>query len=87
MSYNFDGKIVNQCPKQVNLTSRKTVCEKCRKILNFPEEKSITFSENSYVTYNYLNTDHYIYETKIGRSVAYCSNYCKQKHNHRFKKG
>lgn len=86
MSYNFDGKIVNQCPIIINYTTAKTKCGKCGKIIDAPVRDFVTIGVKAYLTFNYIQTSSYIYETKSGRSVAYCSDYCRKKHNHRFQK-
>jgi hypothetical protein len=84
MSYNFDGKIANQCPSAVNLNTAKTLCAKCKKLIDFPKRLTVEIDSNTYFVYSYLNTAHSIYETKSGKAVVYCSDYCKRKHNHRF---
>ena len=43
------------------------------------------------IIYHYTTTtedkrDYYIYASKRGSSVVYCSDYCRKKHNHRFVK-
>lgn len=87
MSYSFDGKIANQRPKIINLTSAKTRCEKCNKTIEAPFRTHIGITAGScYLVFSYINTPHYIYETKAGISVTYCSKYCRDKHNHRFAK-
>jgi hypothetical protein len=82
MSYNFDGKIANQRPQNI------PKCSKCGTELSQPDNG--TFAETSgpsiYEAYSYLKTSFYIYETKSGRAVVYCSEYCRNKHNHRFQK-
>jgi hypothetical protein len=84
MSYNFDGKLANQSPVVHNLTSAKTLCSKCSKLIDFPIRNCVTINDLSYFTFNYLGTAHFLHETKSGRAVAYCSDYCRRKHNHRF---
>ena len=84
MSYKFDGKIANQCPSAVNFSTAKTLCAKCNKLIDFPKRLVVEIDSNTYFVYSYLNTTHSIYETKRGRAIAYCSDYCKRKHNHRF---
>lgn len=86
MSYNFDGKIANQCPFIINYTTPKTECSKCGKVIEAPHRSFIEINNRVYLTFNYLETTHYLYETKGGVAVAYCSDYCKRKHNHRFAK-
>lgn len=86
MSYPFDGKIANQCYKIKNLTSDKTYCEKCDKTVEAPHRAFIQPNYNTFQAFNYLDTPHYIYETKAGVAVVYCSKYCRDRHNHRFVK-
>lgn len=86
MSYSFDGKIANQCPKIINYTTAKTRCEKCNKIIEAPFRNFTEFDNKVYLTFNYIGTSHYIYETKIGIAITYCSKYCRDRHNHRFVK-
>ncbi len=84
MSYSFDGKITNQCPKITNYASAKTQCEKCNKIIEAPLRGFVRLDNKDYLTFNYINTPHYIYETKAGIAITYCSKYCRNLHNHRF---
>jgi hypothetical protein len=84
MSYNFDGKIANQCPTITNYTSAKARCEKCSKVIDAPLRSFIEIGDKEYLTFSYMDTPHSIYETKGGIAVTYCSDYCKRKHNHRF---
>lgn len=86
MSYNIDGKIANQKPG--TYIHQQQLCSKCFKIIQAPKQG--TFAEiggNSIFTIvSYLNTSHFIYESKSGKAVVYCSDYCRRKHNHRFQK-
>ena len=84
MSYSFDGKIANQQPKIKNLTTAKSYCEKCNKLIEAPLRNYITVGEKMYLVFSYIDTSHYVYETKAGVAVAYCSKYCRDRHNHRF---
>lgn len=86
MSYSFDGKVTNQCPRLLNYTSSKSTCAKCGKIIEAPKVSYIELNNKVYCIRNYLDSPHFIYETKIGISVVYCSDYCRKKHNHRFQK-
>jgi hypothetical protein len=84
MSYNIDGKIANQSP-DIKL-SGKTTCSKCRKITPPPQKVVIESTQTMqfFICASYIGTDNFIYETKSGTAVVYCSEYCKRKHNHRF---
>lgn len=86
MSYSFDGKVANQCPRTRNFASAKTFCEKCNKLIDFPKTEFIKLNLKTFCTYNYLDKEFFIYETKGHHSIAYCSKYCRNKHNHRFNK-
>lgn len=86
MSYSFDGKIANQHPKITNYTTAKVKCEKCNKLIESPFRCFSEFSNKVYLTFSYIGTSHYIYETKMGIAIIYCSRYCRDKHNHRFVK-
>lgn len=84
MSYNIDGKIANQSP---NLKlSGKISCSKCCKLIKPPESLVVhnNSTNQSFLCASYIGTNHFIYETKSGTAVVYCSEYCKRKHNHRF---
>lgn len=82
MSYSFDGKIANQRPK--NLTK----CEKCRKETPYPDNGTFaqTLGPSIFEAFSYIGTSNFIYESKSGTAVVYCSEYCRNKHNHRFGK-
>lgn len=84
MSYNIDGKIANQCPRLVNYTSAKSKCAKCSKLIEAPSVSVVNFNNKAYTIRDYLDTCNFIYETKSGIAVVYCSEYCRNKHNHRF---
>jgi hypothetical protein len=86
MSYNFDGKIANQCPKLTNYTSAKTHCSKCNKILEVPRVSGVSIGDRLFLVRDYLECSSFIYETKSGTAAVYCSEYCRDKHNHRFRK-
>jgi hypothetical protein len=47
---------------------------------------SVDHKEHTFLTYHYIGTDYWTYESKLGFSVNYCSKYCRDKHNHRFNK-
>jgi hypothetical protein len=87
MSYSFEGKIVNQQPRRRGFASQYTICERCYKMIQAPECEIIKIDNKSFYTYNYLNTDYFIYETKSSCAVSYCSKECRDKHNHRYNRG
>jgi hypothetical protein len=84
MSYNIDGKVANQ--STVLRLSGKVNCGKCCKIMKAPELAVISSSVTKQVfnCASYIGTKYFIYETKSGIAVVYCSEYCRNKHNHRF---
>ena len=89
MSYNFDGKVVNQCPKWTYVSETpQHICEKCKIVVNKPENWVLSKfnGEKTYNAYSFIGKEEYIYETKSGTAVVYCSEYCRNKHNHRFGK-
>jgi hypothetical protein len=84
MSYNIDGKVVNQ---YANVKIDNTVrCEKCSKIFSAPLTTTMLAPPRGYIIKHYIHLPYYIYETKSGIAVVYCSDYCRKKHNHRFTK-
>lgn len=86
MSYSIDGKIANQ-ETQLRL-SGKISCSKCNKLLPMPS-KAVIKSDITKQVFNcssYIGTPYFIYESKSGIAVVYCSQYCRDKHNHRFNK-
>jgi hypothetical protein len=80
----IEGKLANQYPKT------RCICEKCCKKIDLPELKLVQIGNHPNATtfyiHSYLTTPYYIYETSNGRAVVYCSQYCRDKHNHRFNK-
>lgn len=86
MSYSIEGKIVNQ--DIVLRLSGKVVCGKCCRSIDLPANIVINSKNTSQMFFckSYIGTPHYIYETKSGTAVVYCSEYCRNKHNHRFSK-
>jgi hypothetical protein len=88
MSYSFEGKVVNQS----TMSGSKPSCSKCKKLVAPPNILMLSnpgqpHGTTTYLVYHYLGTSQFIYETKSGRAVVYCSEYCRNKHNHRFAKG
>lgn len=79
----LEGKIANVCFAYYN-------CGKCGKRL--PEPESVVVgnknmnSTMAWICRTYLGTKYYVYETKNGYGICYCSKYCRNKHNHRFRK-
>lgn len=84
MSYSFEGKLVNQTPKRIHLITDKVLCEKCRVEMPTPKKEIIALNKALFYVYHYKNTNYFIYETRGKYSVVYCSEYCRNKHNHRF---
>lgn len=86
MSYVLDGKIANQDP--IIRISGTINCGKCSKLIPLPQRVIIDSKHTKQVfeCASYIGTEHFIYETKSGTAVVYCSEYCRNKHNHRFSK-
>lgn len=85
MSYVLDGKISNQrC--NIKLDDGKVRCEKCSTLINKPNIIILNspLTKEAFKCFSYIKTRHFIYETKVGISIVYCSDYCRRKHNHRF---
>jgi hypothetical protein len=83
VSYNLDGKLSNQ---YVRSDLRKPKCSKCNKTIDTPAHTTMEANNKLFSIRHYIGTPHYIYETKSGHSAVYCSDYCRKKHNHRFRK-
>lgn len=96
MCYNLEGKISAQGhPKSYwheneiwhSLSNSLCKCESCGTFMIVPKFGVITLDFKKQMTcYHYINEDHYIYETRSGTSIVYCSDKCRKKHNHRFVK-
>lgn len=95
----FEGKIVNQMPKYTydksGYSFDTVFCARCDVAMSSPKTGiPIKSGDAHYYVYHYLPgdkinrevKDHYIYPTKSGEAVCYCSDYCRKKHNHRFRK-
>jgi hypothetical protein len=86
MSYTLDGKLANQ---DVSLRlSGKISCAKCGKSIKPPERAVVDnpATKQLFICASYIGTERFVYESKGGRAVVYCSEYCRNKHNHRFSK-
>lgn len=87
----IEGKISNQAPRR---KMGGHTCGNCCRIHPAPEITTIKGVEATFNIYHYMvnvetknpNYDCYIYETKCGTAVTYCSDRCRRLHNHRFKK-
>jgi len=86
MSYGIDGKIANQ--STALRLSGKVSCSKCGKGIKAPQLAVVDSSSTDqfFNCASYIGTPYYIYESKSGTAVVYCSEYCRNKHNHRFSK-
>jgi hypothetical protein len=78
----LDGKIAGQHYK--GGVSGKVRCGKCYRLIDRPETDSIEYDGNVQIVRHYLSLPYFIYETKLGFSICYCSDKCRRKHNHRF---
>lgn len=86
MSIDLDGKIANQSLRYVfNSGNPVPVCGKCGRTISKPSITSLSLESNQVlIVYSYIETSHFIYPTKSGKAVTYCSKHCRNKHNHRF---
>lgn len=83
----FDGKVVGQPTKfRFNSGNPLPTCSKCNKLIDKPTTIGINMKSRMQLVFSYLDTKYYIYESKSGFSIVYCSEYCRNKHNHRFVK-
>jgi hypothetical protein len=82
----IEGKIANQAPR-IKMDGNVR-CGNCSKLIPYPERIAFPVSfgrlQHVYLTFSYIGTDYWIYETKSGMAVTYCSKYCRNSHNHRF---
>jgi hypothetical protein len=99
----IEGKISGQpYRRRFNSGDPKPTCAKCNRLISNPVQTTISPSKPYYnlidgklefkrqcnqIAYSYMTTTYYIYESKSGWSVIYCSKKCRDKHNHRFNKG
>lgn len=81
MSSRIDGKISNQSPRT---KIGKVLCAKCSKIISHPDYATLSLASEggAYFIRHYIGTPHFIFDTKSGKAVTYCSAYCKDKHRH-----
>ena len=86
MSYSIDGKIANQ--STALRLSGKVSCAKCSRGIKAPALAKVNNSATKQIfeCASYIGTEYFVYESKSGTAVVYCSEYCRNKHNHRFNK-
>jgi hypothetical protein len=84
MSYVLDGKISNQ--KCIEKLNGQVTCEKCNQLIDKPKLAIVNspLTNENLKCNSYIRTEHFVYETKKGYAIVYCSDYCRRKHNHRF---
>lgn len=89
----IEGKIANQSPGQ--RMGRNQLCDACRTMMPAPTKSEVVGPLNEvFNLYHYLVNPEFknkmfecfIYESKSGVAVTYCSDRCRKKHNHRFHK-
>jgi hypothetical protein len=86
----MDGKVANQRPRGrwvLNCVPVEVTCENCNKRFGPPVStsvKGVNYAQE-FAAFSYLGSDKFIYDTKSGRSVCYCSDFCRKSHNHRFR--
>jgi hypothetical protein len=82
MSSRIDGKVANQSPRT---RTGHVLCAKCQSIIPHPEYATLSAQDiGRFGLRHYIGKSQFIYESKSGRAVVYCSEYCRNKHNHRF---
>jgi hypothetical protein len=77
------GKVSAQPLKYAhNMEEFTAICAKCSTLMPAPAKEVVKFNEPHQVliVHSYLDTSHFIYETKSGISIVYCSKDCKEKH-------
>lgn len=86
----YENKIANQTPSfRFNSGDPKPICSCCNRLIDRPI-KQLIFTNDSkrqthrLICFHYVNTPHFILETKSGRAAVYCSEYCMKKHNAKF---
>lgn len=86
----LEGKFSGQTPRfRFNSGNPMPLCGCCESLIDRPKSLEMTILgrdgiERKTITYNYIGTKHFIYESKSGFAVAYCNKECRDKHNHRF---
>jgi len=87
---NTEGKIANQSPRfRFNSGDPKPTCSKCNTLVDRPTQQTLFVTDklhqkHNFIIFHYVNQLYFIYESKSGRAVVYCPEYCRNKHNHRF---
>ena len=85
-----EGKIANQYPEmRFNSGHPMPTCSKCNKLIPKPAQQTLFIydefnQKHNFNIFHYINKIYFIYESKRGSAVVYCSEYCRNKHNHRF---
>lgn len=82
-----EGKVSGQ-PVRMRFNSGNPLptCGACNKLIDRPRSSGCNFKTRVQLLFSYFDTEYYIYETKSGYSVVYCSKTCRNEHNHRFNK-
>ena len=90
----IEGKLANLFPRRTMYGT--VVCGKCSTNFKAPVAISLMVPSGSIENgktlsmvvnvHSYIGSERFIYESKSGRAVCYCSEYCARKHNHRFTK-
>jgi hypothetical protein len=82
-----EGKLSGQPVKmRFNSGDPKPTCAACNVLLDRPEHTQIKLKERLQALFSYFDKEYFIFETKSGYSVVYCSKECRDQHNHRFVK-
>lgn len=80
-----EGKVANRTAIKRQKLSNKTTCERCQKEIDVPTDVTTTANGVTLYLKSYVGTENFVYESRSGNAVCYCSAYCAKKHNHRFK--
>jgi len=77
----LEGKVSGQPLR----TYDRVYCAKCKTELVTPNRKAFEICKGIFqIIRSYMHSPYFIYESKSGFSIIYCSKYCRNKHNHRF---
>lgn len=84
----LDGKIANQLiPRRFGSNRTACACSCCQKLIPGPRGITVQHSTDYYSCYMYdPQSQYFIYESKSGIAACYCSDRCRRKHNHRFRR-
>jgi len=83
----LEGKVSAQpIHMRFNSGNPQPLCDNCRTLVEKPKKVGCNFKTRMQLLFSYFDTPYFIYESKSGYSVIYCSKECRDQHNHRFNK-